>query len=110
MKLYTSQFNYSGDDRLDITVKTKDPLGKIFAPTWDIVIPYKQKTLTEKEYTEIYLSRMRESYKNYLAKWQTVLNKNLITLVCYCRKGQFCHRLILANILQKLGAEYVGEK
>ena len=29
MRLYTAQYKYAGDDRLDITVKGKDPMGRL---------------------------------------------------------------------------------
>lgn len=38
----TAQYRYSGNDRLDITVKGNDPIGKIFAPTWEMVRLYKE--------------------------------------------------------------------
>ena len=31
--LYTARYRYSGNDRFDITVKGKDPIGRIFAPS-----------------------------------------------------------------------------
>ena len=41
LKIYTAMYSYSSSDRLDITVQGKDPIGKIFAPTWGMVMEYK---------------------------------------------------------------------
>ena len=34
----TAHYRYSGPDRLDITVKGRSEDGKIFAPTWKMVM------------------------------------------------------------------------
>lgn len=39
LKIYTSQYRYSGKNRLDITVKSGN---KIFTPTWNIVVNSKK--------------------------------------------------------------------
>ena len=106
LKIYTSQYRYSGENRLDITVKSGN---KLFAPTWDIVGKVKKGLMTEEEYTKEYYKLMRNSYKNNRSKWDELLNQNEVVLVCFCRKGSFCHRYILADMLVKLGAEYKGE-
>jgi len=35
--IYTSRITYRGADRLDTTVKSGAGLGKLLAPTWDLV-------------------------------------------------------------------------
>jgi hypothetical protein len=40
--LYTARYRYSGNDRLDITVKGKDPIGRIFAPSRKMVMGSKE--------------------------------------------------------------------
>lgn len=37
MDIWTAQYQYPGPHRLDITVKGQDPIGRLFAPTWDMV-------------------------------------------------------------------------
>jgi hypothetical protein len=110
LNFFTAQFRYSGEDRLDITAKSKEKLGKIFSPTWDIVLAYKDGTMSELEYSLRYLHQMRISYLKHRILWDEVLAKDLITVVCFCKAGEFCHRLELAKILQKLGAKYHGER
>lgn len=106
VEVFTSQYGYKGSDRLDITVKTSDGL---FAPTWDIVMGYKNGILSEREYTNIYLKILKRSYKRNKDKWEEILNRDRVTFVCFCGHGQFCHRLILAKVFEKLGATYRGE-
>jgi len=105
VKIYTSQFRYIGPDRFDITVKEKT----IFSPTWDIVDRYKNGLINEQTYSEIYKQLMLNSYYNNLNKWNEILNKERIVLVCYCKPNTFCHRYLLVQYLKELGAEYCGE-
>ena len=85
MKLYTSQYRYSGDDRLDITVKGKDPTGKVFAPTWKMVMGSKDGKISWDEYQNMYRDLMRVSYKTNRNVWNGILNREEVTLVCFCK-------------------------
>lgn len=106
LKVFTSRISYRGKDRWDITVKTGS---KIFAPSWKIVMDYKNGKISEQEYTFNYCGMMKNSYKEHRSDWDALLSKDKIVLCCYCPAGAFCHRLLLAKILVKLGAEYEGE-
>ena len=109
LEIWTAQYRYSGPDRLDITAKSKDPLSKYFAPTWDLVLRYKNKSISEEEYTEEYLELMRNVYRKFPNVWRQLLSRKRVVLVCFCRPNTFCHRTLLAKILEKLGATYKGE-
>jgi uncharacterized protein YeaO (DUF488 family) len=106
LQIYTSHHRYQGADRLDITVKTGDPA---FAPTWDLVMGSKNGHISEEKYKERYYQLMRQSYTQNRFRWNELLSQDRVTLVCFCPSGQFCHRLILAEILEKLGGKYVKE-
>ncbi len=106
MQVYTSQYSYKGPDRLDITVKTGN---KAFAPTWKMVMQSKKGIMSKEEYTKNYMELMRKSYLENMEEWEKLLNRDKAVLVCFCPAGAFCHRLILAKMLEKLGAEYMGE-
>lgn len=104
--VYTSQYRYSGPRRLDITsMKGSD----LFSPPWELVKTYKNGKISESEYEKIYHDLMVESYKNFKEGWDRLLSADWVVLVCFCRAGEFCHRLLLANYLEKLGADYRGE-
>lgn len=106
VKVYTSQYAYKGKDRFDITVKTGD---RAFSPVWDMVMKHKSGEYSDEQYTDLYLKRMRYSFKKYAEKWTDLLSKDEITLVCFCAPNKFCHRYLLADILVKCGAMYMGE-
>ena len=91
---------------LDITVKSGD---KAFAPTWKMVMGYKEGTLSLEDYTEEYYRLMRESYRRNRQRWDEIIGMDEVILACYCRAGDFCHRYLLKDMLVKLGAEYRGE-
>lgn len=105
VEIYTGQYKYCGPDRLDITVKGKDPIGRIFAPTWAMVDEYKMFK-DEEKYTYAYRNLMRVSYRRHRDVWEEVLRRDRVVLVCFCKAGEFCHRVLLAGYLEKLGGRY----
>lgn len=111
MRVYTAQISYRGADGLDITVKSSRGLARAFAPTWEIVLGHKAGTISDEEYVQRYKAMLRRSYVRNRKAWEWLLAQEEVTLLCYCRRGKFCHRLILADILsQAFGAEYRGER
>ena len=109
--IYTAQYQYNGPDRVDITYKTKDLyFGSIFKPTKYIVFDYKNGHINEETYSNIYHKLMLQSYHKYKNRWYSLLNRPSITFVCYCRAGDFCHRLLLAKYFSKIGGTYKGER
>jgi uncharacterized protein YeaO (DUF488 family) len=60
-------------------------------------------------YEREYIAQMRTSYRLYREHWDALLAKERVVLVCYCTDHTKCHRVVLAGILVKLGATYVGE-
>jgi len=110
VKIYTAQYRYSDPDRLDITAKGKDPFGKFFAPTWELIRNLKNGIIDERQYEIEYCDLMLHSWNTYQDRWQELLNRQEVTLVCFCPPGTFCHRLLLAKYLEKVGAVHIGEK
>ena len=112
MDIYTAQYRYSGADRLDITVKGQDPLGRILAPTWNMVMGVKKGTITEAEYTMAYIPILLNAIRDEnVAKQIKERYKNGLTLVCYCRSGDFCHRLLAARGFSAAGwGTYIKER
>ena len=106
MEVYTAHYSYIGSDRLDITVKTGK---KTFAPTWEMVMKTKKGLMSQEEYTHKYTELMRISYRENRQEWEELLARNRVVLVCFCPAGAFCHRALLAEMLEKLGAKYMGE-
>jgi hypothetical protein len=112
--LYTAQYRYNGHDRLDITVKGKHPIGRVFAPTWDMVMRYRQDGNTQ-IYTEAYNRLMMIAWNQHRATWDMLMHMAIhqdVTMVCFCPKNNFCHRYLLVNILVKYNSNilYGGER
>lgn len=98
--LWTARYNYSGNDRYDITVKSGDTT---FSPTWQLVMRFKNNQMTWEEYTEQYTQLMRNSYLTNKEHWLNLLQNSSITLVCFCVNPIQCHRTLLAEMLVKTG-------
>ena len=101
LHIYTAQIGkYKGPDAYDITVKTGD---HTFAPTWNIVQAWKAGAIDWGTYKQKYRQLMLDSYKQNPTAWFEILHKGILTLLCYCRAGENCHRYLLAEILRKVG-------
>ena len=101
LHIYTGQIGkYKGPDAFDVTVKSGD---RTFAPTWDMVHDSKAGRLSWEDYSERYRELMLNSYRRDQKAWHDILEKGTITLLCYCRTGENCHRYLLADFLCKLG-------
>ncbi len=108
MDIYTAQYKYNGLDRLDVTVKGQDPLGKSFAPTWEMVMGIKNGTMTQELYTRAYLRMLRRVPDEKWKELESFAQRHgSITFVCFCKPGAFCHRVILAG---GVWGEYKGER
>jgi hypothetical protein len=94
--IYTAHYRYPGEDRTDITVKGQDPMGKAFAPTWDIVNGVKNGSVSEQEYVDRYLQILHNIPRE---SWEWLFSRETRTFVCFCAKDAFCHRNILLNYL-----------
>ena len=123
MELYTARINYvgQGDELvLDTTYKTGHGLGATFAPSKKMVWDYKKKRISWEEYTDRYLSLMRERYRANAETFHAVLAHPKVVLKCYCadksNSSQECHRYLLVALLVKVAlqrnvkAKYKGEK
>ena len=77
-----------------ITAKHKSP----FAPTWDMVKQHKAGTMSDEEYTDLYMKKMRALWKKDRSLFDEILDEPSVVLVCFCPTGKFCHRHLLANI------------
>ena len=101
---------------VDTTVKGKTPQGKIFAPTWDMVLGHKDGSWSDEQYTAAYRKRMIASWLAHREEWEAFLRQEEpVAIACYCTPGKFCHRHLLKDIFQELCAKlgipflYYGE-
>lgn len=97
---------------LDTTVKSGNPA---FAPSWEMVLGSKSGQLSNEAYTQQYLALMRQSFLSNRGEWEALVQHEQLALACYCTTGAFCHRVILAPLVQKylqskgLTVEFCGE-
>jgi uncharacterized protein YeaO (DUF488 family) len=109
--LYTASLNRREDHHgtvLDVTVKSARPEDACLAPTWALVLGVKDGTLSWTEYADRYTQLLRVRWNTVPAArrrmeqlaQQAALGD--VTLCCYCREPQRCHRSLLAGILTRI--------
>ncbi len=96
--MHTAQYRYSGPDRLDITVKGQHPLGRHFAPRWEMVQATKKHGAAAYQY---YITE----YNKILAGvptgiWQQLFRADRVVFVCFCPQEAFCHRNLLVEYIR----------
>ncbi len=95
----TRRLNHGTCLNLNATVKGGISM---FAPTWEMVNKIKAGIINQEIYTNQYLELMRKSYKLHTKAWLELLKFDTITIGCYCKKENFCHRHLLADIISKI--------
>lgn len=98
---YTAHITYPGG--IWITAATNHS----FAPYWSDVEKFREKEITEEEYTKKYLKKLREEMNRHKNIFYDFPDNQIFK--CYCKKNDFCHRFLLAKFLEDLGHEYLGE-
>jgi len=105
--VFTSEIHYTGNNKLDITVETGI---KIFAPEWSWVRGIHQHTMSEQDYIDRYLTKIKASWQDDRNTWDRLIwSKESVVLCCFCLPNIFCHRYVLTTVLQGMGAVYCGE-
>ena len=110
LTVYTSTNRYRELDSLDVTVHGQDDIGKTFAPTWRMVNSYHEGRIDPVEFKSDYIDLIMERLEEDISAIEYLSNLHHVTLTCYCASGEFCHRIILAAVLEQFGAEYKGER
>lgn len=117
MDIFTAQYRYNGNDRLDISVKGNTYPGNVFAPTWEMVKAFQAQKIDAWEYTQQYMGLMAERWyhtpdaTNWAIQAMMANNRESLTLVCFCPPQTFCHRILAARILEGIGyGKYLGER
>jgi hypothetical protein len=73
---------------------------------------WKDNRISQVEYSDAYLKIMRASFRVNQAIWKKVLEMPEVTLVCFCKADDFCHRRLLARIFEHCNElnHYLGER
>lgn len=85
----------------DITLKSGD---LVFAPTPELLWPYKQGIINDQEYVDVFNRLTRTRFRKDPDPWYWLINQRRICLACYCTHGKFCHRHLVKGMLHKLCA------
>lgn len=93
------QFQNTDITFVDTTVKTGN---HVFAPTWDIVLKFKNNEISFEVYEKIYLEILKGSWVENRKVWDELLDTPKVALGCYCKPGDQCHRLLLKDVLLRL--------
>ncbi|MBZ0280739.1 MAG: hypothetical protein K8L97_08350 [Anaerolineae bacterium] len=109
----TGRIDYRGHAQqtvLNTTIKSGSGLGKVFAPTWDMVIASKRGEIDWQTYTERYQALMRDRYRQNQAAFLEALSCDELIVCCYCKDThattQHCHRYLLVDILEKVAQHH----
>ena len=83
---------------VDVTVKSAVGFARSFAPTWKMVMGYKNRTLTEAQYTEQYMKILDAvSVEAWRWLYAQAAEGGEVVLLCFCRDGQFCHTYLIID-------------
>ena len=78
------------------------------APQWnDLLGSYKDGVIDDAEYTSRYMKILESNKASILQGFKMILEQYTgrdIVLLCWCKKGNFCHRRLLADWLVANGA------
>lgn len=86
---------------IDSTVKSGNPA---LAPTWDLLTRYRRDPVgMETTYRTEFAQLMAKSQEENPELWDGLLQMESLAFACYCAKGKFCHRHILADMLVEYG-------
>ena len=105
MKIYTLQLAHrkKAEEKqipfIDTTVKSGH---HAFAPTWPMVIGYKNGLIDEEEYEQRYVRILEDSLRQNPEAWEYLLSFDAIAVACYCNPSVFCHRHVLVSFIDQL--------
>lgn len=79
-----------------------------FAPSWKLLMSYKEGFISWEEFTKLYKIEMSESYYfNYELFHEIADQLDKVEFICWCnnkrRKDNKCHRFILREVLEHVG-------
>lgn len=106
MKIYTSNYARNAGHPGAIAISKKPPTwykGSNYphiAPTWDLIYRIKGGQITEEEYTSLYLDMLKERAFNP-QHFVDSLEDEVTVLLCYEKPTDFCHRHIVASLIEE---------
>lgn len=77
------------------------PLIECLRPTKELVYGIKYRGYTDEWYDNKYRALLASRWPAVKAWLATLTPETDVTLVCYCRRGVYCHRHLIARMLAK---------
>lgn len=72
------------------------------APTWNLLMAYRNGLIDDEQYTVAYNALLEERYNKEPEYFNALSNKDAVAFGCYCKPGKFCHRHILVKFFEKI--------
>lgn len=118
MKIYTGSFpliKYMPMDMIKINISNWPPKWASFLnyrklyPPVDLLVAYREKTITDEEYTKTYNAVVLEHlrFHEVLMELKELSNDKDIILLCHESADKFCHRQLVAKWFTDNGIEVV---
>ena len=88
---------------------------ELLAPSAELLRGYKNGTITDEEYDKTYIEYLQANKASVasalkeLANKATAEGKSAVVLLCYEKNGDFCHRHLLAEFLNRTFGTHVRE-
>lgn len=81
------------------------------APDYETLLrPYKEGLIGNAEYTRRYLAQLDRNRERIVEEFRRLTAAHgTVVLQCWCGKGRFCHRRLLAAWLRKQGFDEIPE-
>jgi len=103
--IYTSYYgrNESHENAISISASApksfKGPHMTVLAPSWELLNGYKDGKITKAQYATKYIELLESRKLTPQIVYDSISNGSI--LLCYEKPGDFCHRRILAEWLEK---------
>jgi hypothetical protein len=105
--VYTAPHAYTGNDRVDVSFNGGNA---VFTPPRALMLEYRLGRVSSEQFHAAYCTFLAESLVQHLFNWNKLFESGSIVLVCSCNGGaDICHRFVLIEFLEKLGAVYCGD-
>ena len=70
-------------------------------PDWGLVKDYRSRRITKEKYTEAYNLMLREGWAEVSSWLDSLSTEQDLTLLCHEKEGEFCHRLLVAELVKE---------
>lgn len=67
----------------------------------EMVWAYRYKGMSEQEYTRLYFKLLSDRWEAVRPWLKSLEPAEDITLLCFCREGQFCHRKLIGRVINR---------